>query len=81
MGEAKRRGTKADRVASAIERQRLEDEAERQGKLLALENEKERIRNLPPEIRKAVMMRRRSSKHMALTALAVAALAFPSPRK
>lgn len=80
MGEAKRRGTRANRVVQAIERKRLEDaarsaefqrkEAERKAKLAAL----------PPEERKKVLFAG-GSRHNSLLMAAAMALAMPPIRK
>ena len=82
MGEARRRGTLEQRIAQAIERQKIEDaaaheryrqdEAERLAKILAL----------PPQERRQAILSRRTgplSHHLAL-ALAAGLLALP-PRK
>lgn len=56
MGEAKRRGTKEQRIAQSIER-KAQEWAMREGmKQQAAKAEAERVRNLPPEERKAVIL-------------------------
>lgn len=80
MGEAKRRGSRELRVAQAMSRRTAEQE-----RLLAAQCADEaayaeRIRNLPPEQRKELLLRRPSPKHKALMMAAALAMAAPSTR-
>lgn len=77
MGEAKRRGTREQRIEQAIERRKAEDAAVLEASRVAEEAYAEKIRNLPPEARKEVLMRRASPKRYALLAAALA-LSLPS---
>ena len=60
MGEARRRGTREQRVEQSVERKRLESEA-RAAAAAARAAEAERVRKLPPEVRKEMMFRRSKS--------------------
>lgn len=85
MGEARRRGTKDERIAQAVERERIASErrSEEHRALMERQRQKqaERIAKLPPEARKEALLRRASPKHTALMAAAVMALAMPTPGK
>lgn len=73
MGQAKNRGTYEQRVAQAIERTRLEDEA-RSAQFKREEAARiAKLRALPPEERKVVVMAASDCKHR--SAMLMAALA------
>jgi hypothetical protein len=74
MGEAKRRGTKEQRIAQSIERHQQEKTARALEQNAADKAFAERVRALPPEARKVVLLRRSSPKHRALIAAMAMAL-------
>lgn len=79
MGEARRRGTREERVAQAIERE-LRSRQERAGVLKAArEAEAERVRNLPPEQRKEVILVGGAGSSSGRRLLLAAAMAAAGP--
>ena len=78
MGEAKRRGSREQRIAQAVERRAQEDAARLEASRAAQAAEAERIRNLPPEQRKEAVLVAGgggSRRHGLLLAAALAASA------
>ena len=81
MGEARRRGNREQRIAQAVHRHQEIEARQNFARQEARRVEEERIRNLPPEIRKEVMFRRASPKHRAAMLMGIAAsglLALPT---
>ena len=78
MGEARRRGNRDERIAQAVARHQ---EIEARDSLIRQEarrREEDRIRNLPPEIRRELVLRRDKSHTNSLMLAAAMALAIPS---
>lgn len=85
MGEAKRRGTREQRVEQAIERRKVEAAEREAQRLREIREKHERVRNLPAEERKeAFLAGGSSSRHRLLLAAAMSAaaplLAIDAPR-
>jgi hypothetical protein len=80
MGEAKRRGTKEQRIEQAIERRKIEAVEREAARLRAIREKHEAVRNLPPEERKTRILGGGSSR-LLLTAAAAMALAAPMPTR
>lgn len=77
MGEAKRRGTREQRIAQSVERQKQEDAA-RSAEFQRLEAERRaRLAALPPQERKEAVLRSRSGSNKRLMLAAALALAIP----
>lgn len=81
MGEARRRGSREERIAQAVYRHQLQEAIDNLRRQEQRRTEEERIRNLPPAVRKEVLMRRGSQRHAALMTAAALALAVPMTRK
>lgn len=56
MGAAKRRGTREQRIEQAIARRKIEDAARSAAYKAQRQAEAERVRNLPPQERKEVLL-------------------------
>lgn len=80
MGEAKRRGTRANRIVQSIERKRLEDAARREEFQRKEAERKAKIAALPLEERKAAIFGSGGSRHRGLLLAAAMALAMPPMR-
>jgi hypothetical protein len=72
MGQAKRRGTREQRIAQAIERKQLEDAAFREEYQRREAERRAELAAMPPEERKQVILSERSphSSRMLLAAMA-----------
>lgn len=87
MGEARRRGTKDERIEQAVKRERIESARRSEEHRALMERQRqeraERIAKMPPAARREILLRRSSPKHAALMAAAALALAMPTlpPRK
>jgi hypothetical protein len=69
VGEARRRGTRDQRVVAAQERKLAEEQARAERRMRELKAEEERLASLPAEERKAVVLSSGRRNTLALAAL------------
>lgn len=79
MGAAKRRGTREQRIEQAIARRQAEDAARSAAYKAQRQAEAERVRNLPPEERKAVILGGGGTSRAMLAATMALALGAAAP--
>lgn len=72
MGEAKRKGTREQRIASSKERQRIADEWASQAKALQLQEAREWWESLTPAQQNAERRKRRKARAAANTLFSIA---------
>jgi hypothetical protein len=77
VGQAKRRGTREQRIAQAVERQKIEDGARAERLRLEEAERQERLAALPPEERKRMILGSGGKSHALLMAAAAGLLAMP----